>query len=459
MTRLITTATALLLVSLAIFWPGFAEYDSVAQYAQALSGSYDDWHPPVMARLWAGLLVFGAGAGPMLVVQMATYWSGLGLIAAAIMRAGRARAGWAIVAVGLFPLFLGWQAVVLKDAQGIGAMLAAVGIVGWWRIDGRRVPGAVWAVAAMLLGYAVLIRANGVFAAAPLVAMLVLARSWRTRGGIVIGLVAVTLALSPGINQRVLGAEPSGVQRTQPLYDLAGIAVRIAPTDAAGFTQAETLALIAHHCVTAFFWDSLGEAPACAAASERMQKLPPPRLYAMLVPAIVAHPLAYAGHRLAHLNSTLRWWVPAEWPNAGPPGGSEPNELGLGQPGWLAVKWQRLAGLITATPLGWPVAWIIAAITALVATWRAASPVAGVARAMLVSALMLEASFGAFSIASDLRYHLWAMIVTALACVLLGGERWSRRAVIAGSVALALVVAIGLVARATLPVMTIAMMV
>ncbi|WP_332908717.1 hypothetical protein [Sphingomonas mollis] len=459
MTRLITTAAALLLVSLAVFWPGFAEYDSVAQYAQALSGSYDDWHPPVMARLWAGLLVFGAGAGPMLVVQMATYWTGLGLIAAALMRAGRVRTGWAVVAVGLFPLFLGWQAVVLKDAQGAGAMLAAVGVVGWWRIDGRRVPSAVWVVAAVLLGYAVLIRANGVFAVAPLVAMLLPARSWRMGGGIAIGLVAVTLALSPAINQRVLGAEPSGVQRTQPLYDLAGIAVRIAPAEGAGFTRAEARALIEHHCVTAFFWDSLGEGPACAAASGRMQKLPPPRLYAMLVPAIVAHPLAYAGHRLAHLNSTLRWWVPAEWPNAGPPGGSEPNDLGLGQPGWLAVKWQWLAGLVAATPLGWPVAWIVVAITALVATWRAASPIAGVARAMLVSALLLEASFATFSIASDLRYHLWAMIATALAGVMLGGERWSRRAVVAGSVTLALVVAIGLVARATLPVVTIATMV
>ena len=63
-------------------------YDTVAQYRQVLSGVYDDWHPPAMARVWALLTAFGPGATPMLVLQLATYWLGVGLIGGALARIG-----------------------------------------------------------------------------------------------------------------------------------------------------------------------------------------------------------------------------------------------------------------------------------------------------------------------------------------------------------------------------------
>jgi predicted small integral membrane protein len=73
-------------------------------------------------------------------------------------------------------------------------------------------------------------------------------------------------------------------------------------------------------------------------------------------------------------------------------------------------------------------------------------------RALLVSALALEASFAAFSIASDLRYHLWPMIATALAMATLPpGSLVDRRAVRVGVAVLMLVLIVGLAARLTLP--------
>ena len=75
-------AAVLFAVSLALFWPGYVAYDSLAQYAQATSGHYEDWHPPIMARLWS---LFGdRGPAPMLAVQLGAYWLGLGLFAAAL---------------------------------------------------------------------------------------------------------------------------------------------------------------------------------------------------------------------------------------------------------------------------------------------------------------------------------------------------------------------------------------
>ncbi|MEG8025209.1 hypothetical protein QP162_13740 [Sphingomonas aurantiaca] len=165
-------AAALCLASLALFWPGTAMYDTVAQYRQVLAGVYDDWHPPAMARVWALLAPFGPGATPMLVLQLATYWLGLGLLAGALARIGRQRSAAAILVIGLLPPFLGWQGVVLKDAQLAGALLAAVGIIGWWRLAGRRLPRAMWIPVTLLLGYAVLVRANAVFIVVPLVVTL-----------------------------------------------------------------------------------------------------------------------------------------------------------------------------------------------------------------------------------------------------------------------------------------------
>ncbi|MGN6123827.1 MAG: hypothetical protein ACTHOJ_12825, partial [Sphingomonas oligoaromativorans] len=88
-------AAALGLASLALLWPGIAAYDTVKQYEQALAGVYDDWHPPVMAWLWSRLLALHLdGTGPMLALQLALFWAGLGLLGAALARSGARRAAW-----------------------------------------------------------------------------------------------------------------------------------------------------------------------------------------------------------------------------------------------------------------------------------------------------------------------------------------------------------------------------
>ena len=108
--------------------------------------------------------------------------------------------------------------------------------------------------------------------------------------------------------------------------------------------------------------------------------------------------------------------------------------------------------MIVETPLGWPIVWIVVAITALVASLsRPRNPVRDFATALLVSALALEASFAVLSIASDLRYHLWPMIATAVATVLLADRLPPRKIVVAGASALFLVVVGGVAARVLLP--------
>ena len=447
------TAVALCIASLALFWPGTAMYDTVTQYQQVLSGVYDDWHPPAMARVWALLAPLGPGATPMLVLQLVTYWLGLGLIATALARIGRTRGAAAILAIGLLPPFLGWQGVVLKDAQLAGALLAAVGIIGWWRLARRPLPRAMYIPVALLLAYAVLVRANAVFIVVPLIVTLA-PRPAHPLTKLVAGLVAVVavLGVAPIVNHQLLRAQPSGVEATQALYDIAGIAARTPDANTIGLTRQETAIVIQRRCAKPFFWDPLGDDAHCGTTMARLRALPTTTLYLTLASAALHHPIAYAGHRFAHLNSTDRWLVPFHWPSAAPPVASEPNTIGLANPSAGARAWEVLTAMIVETPLGWPIAWIVVAITALAASLsRPRDPVRELATALLVSALALEVSFAALSIASDLRYHLWPMIATAVSVVLLTDRAPPRRVLMIGAMALTIVICSGLVARMTLP--------
>lgn len=447
-------ATLLLLLgSVALFWPGLITYDGIAQFQQALSGQYEDWHPPIMAWLWHGLhTLFGGGAEPLLLLQLALYWAGFGLIAATLARTGRRRSAVFVVLVAVLPVFVGWQGVVLKDTQMLGAMLAAAGTIAWWRLRGAALPFAALAAAVMLLTYATLVRSNAVFATVPFVVLLFAPRRWWVCALLtLVGAIAV-LALAQVANHRVLGAASSGVERTEAFYDLSAIAAQD-PAHPVGLTPHEARTVVALRCVKPFFWDPLGTPDRCGPTLERLHGLTAGPLYRLLGEAIVRHPLAYATHRLRHLNSTERWIVPAGWPSAAPPMATEANPLGLRSPGPAAARWQASARIMAETPLGWPIVWLALAIGAsIVALRREAAPLRDFALALLGSAIALEASFAVLSIASDLRYHLWPMVATALATIVLAAEaRWSPRAIGATGLALAAVIIPGTIARLALP--------
>jgi hypothetical protein len=97
--------------------------------------------------------------------------------------------------------------------------------------------------------------------------------------------------------------------------------------------------------------------------------------------------------------------------------------------------------------------WTVVALLLAPVAWRQrAEPAGGIAFALVVSALTLEASFLVVSIASDLRYHLWPMAASALAAILLSGRiALTPRWVIASGAVLALVAGGGLAARASFP--------
>jgi hypothetical protein len=429
-------------------------YDTVSQYGQVLTDPVDDWHPPVMVRLWQLLHPLADGTAPMFLVQVATYALGFALIVSALVRTGRWRAGIAAAILGLSPLLLGWQMVILKDAQMLGALVAACGILAHFRLADRKISPFALAAVGLLIAYATLVRANSLFATVPLSVLLLPGpRSIRHRAGIAAVSILALLVAIPEINHRVFGAAPSGVAKSQPLFDLAAIAIA-APTSPSPFTRAEREQIAARHCVKNFFWDPLGDPTACGPSTARLDAQGEGELYGTLARSALAHPLAYASHRLGHWNSTERWLVAPNLPDEAPPFEAEPNDLGLGTPSSaFAATWQDAAALEASTPAGWPIFWTVIALSLLPAAWRRRFEGAGaLALALVISALTLEASFLVISIASDLRYHLWSMTASALALVLLSDDLpLARRERIAGITALFLVAVSGVVERAWLP--------
>jgi hypothetical protein len=445
-------ALALLTFSLLIFWPGVAEYDTVQQYRQVLLGSYSDWHPPVMARLWAMLTALGPGTGPMLFLQLAGYWLGLGILARSLNDHGKAIA---LLAVGAFPPFLGWLAVVLKDGQLVAAMVCATGLVGQYRLRNRPIPVPALIGAGLCIAYATLVRANAAFCTIPLIVFLI---PKPQHPGLKFGMIAVgtaaTLLVSPLINHEILGARDSGTKRAEAIYDLSAIAVKTYDPVNSGISEPGIRALATNHCSKPFFWDPLFIRKPCIDAVRGLNSHSPIQLYIMLAKAIVLHPLAYTEHRLAHLNSTERWLVPAKWPLAEPPSACEPNSLSLAGPtNHLASFWQSAASEILESPLGWPVVWIALGVWGIYIAFECPPSSSGnVALALLASALGQEASFAVLSIASDFRYHLWPMVATAIAWILLWPDRRTIGQSPLPAIVLGLIVAAGIIARIVLPV-------
>ncbi|MDQ2764906.1 MAG: hypothetical protein M3Y22_15940, partial [Pseudomonadota bacterium] len=72
------------------------------------------------------------------------------------------------------------------------------------------------------------------------------------------------------------------------------------------------------------------------------------------------------------------------------------------------------------TPLGWPIVWIALAFGILTIAGRLPSRYIIVPVAL--SALLYGLGYGVFSVAAELRYHLWTLLATAIALVITGSD-------------------------------------
>ena len=79
-------AFMLFLANFANRFPGVTNWDSKEQFAQAVTGHFADWQPPIMAWVWSKLRLIADGSGPLFFLQIFCYWLGFGLIALILHR-------------------------------------------------------------------------------------------------------------------------------------------------------------------------------------------------------------------------------------------------------------------------------------------------------------------------------------------------------------------------------------
>jgi hypothetical protein len=443
---------ALLLVLVvhgAIFWPGILTWDAIRQYGQALSGHYDDWHPPAMNWLWRQLRAFGAGPAPMLVLQLALYWCGTLLWLRAAGR-GRPRAALAIAVLAVSPVALVLMGTVLKDSLFAGALLLASGLIATARAGER------WRriIAAIVLVAAATLRFNAVPACLPLL-VLAAPAAWRRslpRLAMTSVLAAIPLALALPLANAALHSTRSGVELSLVIYDLGGIG-RFSGTNVFPATGVADPVAVNADCYTPVSWDRYawwGAEPCAIGFTNLHAPLKAGRgPYAWWGAAVLAHPLAYAEHRLAHFNSNTRFLVhDADLPRLSL--ASDPNPWGFTlAPNVARYAVAAAAQTLLQTPFGWPVCWLALGLGLLVL--RPAVRTLDPAAAMAWSAVLYGFSYLPLSVASEVRYHLWTITAVGIAAALtlpradvraLPRWRWA----LAG-VPLAVVVLGGVVAR------------
>ena len=452
---LLAWVAVLFAANLAVSYPGLLTNDSVNQYAEAVSGRYTDWHPPVMAWLWSVLRHVAPGPAPLFVLHLAGYWAGWALLADATRRSGRPGLAFAVALAGVFPTFLFLNASITKDVGMVAAWLPAVGLLYWFRAQHRRVPVVAGVAIALLLAYGTLVRANAIFALGPLVLYALAPAAWlrNVRLALAAVLVAViALPVTQQANRLLFHPVERQAVNSLFLFDLAGIAVRerdpalLAPR---ANIPVDDLA----KCYTPYWWDTLSPWGACGDRVNRPDDDHPTvadGLVKQWARTIAAHPVDYALHRLKHFNSELMFAVPLKHIRLTP-------EYRTDNPAFRPLETVTARDvrfdLVRKNPTVWPVTWFAWA-GVLLAFLRSSEPTPKVllARTLAVSALAYCGAYLVVGVATDIRYHYWAILAAVVATLVVLPELargWRERspALRAGSGVMAAVVLVALAAR------------
>lgn len=402
-------------LTLAWFYPGYATADTQAQFQQAVSGRYDDVHPPLLAWMWRGLFAFGDGTAPMFVALTAGFWAGL----VRVLRASCVppiAAAVATLATGLWPALLVLESTVWKDTALIVVLLhAAASAIALEHAAPGRGPRHVVAALALLIVAAAL-RHNAWPALLPLAWLLAArGRSFAARTAR-FATLALVLALAPGAIARALDAETRYVWTTLPVFDLGALSAatgeRLLPPEIAPSLTPElarafhrpwsNTQLVASGQVRISFFYPYGESLRRA-------------LVRAWLAAIVEHPESYVRHRYAVIER-LAFGIGADVPGELVRDTTQRIAAGAvphAPPPWVdsAIAAVQRSAVFGAAPY-----LAVATIAWLWCAWRA-RPRCAAAAALLASAWLYFLPLAAVAVASEFRYVGWTVAAALVATV------------------------------------------
>ncbi|MCY1045822.1 hypothetical protein OV208_31205 [Corallococcus sp. bb12-1] len=396
----------------AAFQPGLMSVDTIDQYAQGLSGTFDDVHPPLGSWL-LGLSGRLVGSPWLVLVGQLLLMAGS---MALLVRTPDARKGrWGVLVLWAFlamPTVWALAVTLWKDVMTAAVLLGAVAALKYRR--------PFWALALMMAGAA--LRHNALIATLPLAIPVVAQLSrptwrWPLRALVLTGLM-VGLALSPSLVNRALGAHKAWAAGQLFLFDLAGIYAAHPELFPGSTLEQDTSAVELARSYSPFHVGFvLAGAP--DARPIRLGSLPERRdaLVSEWARVVRQQPAAYAHHRW----ETFRRLIGAtDSPVFFPfQARIEPNPWALHLPdqGWLNQALRATADRVGNSVLfrGW--AWLGALTLLAVLSLRDVRR-RSLALFTALSGLGYGLSYLVISIGCDFRFLYWSVIATFAALAL-----------------------------------------
>lgn len=416
------------LLFLVYSYPGYMSTDSVEQLLQARGvNPIHDGFPPLMARLWRITDDVVAGPLPMLAIQSLAFLIGLDRILRTQVRPRTA----ALVATALllFPAIMTPMAVIWKDSQMAGFLLAGVA--------GLLSPRRRWRIAGCgLLFLATAQRYNAPAATLPLVLLLFSwradLRGWR-RYAIAAGIwVAITIAAF-GLNRLLTERNFYGWHGAVAIHDIAGM-IRYTP----GLSDDELRAYLAGipgtptasigekfrkaYRATRWWYLSHGDDRVYDPPSTEEHRQAIARAWRELV---LDHPGGYLKHRfmvfIRMLGISSQRSAAPVWDRFTENDAQGDRIAYRAHHGPVQAAWLAALVMVQDSLLFRPYAYFFIALLLLPLCRRQR-----IAFALLASGLLYE--LGSFIVvsSSDYRYSHWMIACSLIGAVLLFAARWRR---------------------------------
>jgi hypothetical protein len=442
------TASALsgFVFSALVYYPGLFTPDSMVQFNQAQSGAFTDWHPPAMAALWRTLDFIHVGPEPLFFVHLSLFWIGAWAVGAGLVRRGW-RWGALFPLIGLTPFVFNYIGMLWKDVALASAWIFAAG---WafrrfaYEAKLRTLDHAlIWPV----FLYGALVRANSIFACAPLALYLlsgdVFSRKLWPQASALMLVPLLALVATAAVNHGLLRAHGDHPEDSLMLFDLMGVSHRIGVNIVPGpWTPAEAAKI--PECYGADKWDhaSVGNCSWVIEAMGKRRIWGAERMRDAWLGTMAHDPGDYVAHRLTFTNQIFRWLGPIPIDDAFLES-EMPDARWAHRPGPIFRFYEEICNALSKTPLFRPYFWLLASLGAAIAAGFAApAPQRRFAGALSASAIIYWLTYIPFGVASDFRYSYWSIVATLAALFALPACKVRRSRALFASVSAVMLAAI-----------------
>jgi hypothetical protein len=411
-------------------YPGLMTPDSITQLEQAQSLQFDDWHPPIMAGVWALALNFAKGPVSLFVPFITIYWGSLFLVAAALLRWSLWPSALAAV-MGFSPVLINFAGTLWKDVLVFVCLMTVTGLL-LVTHDGdseRRRPRYVYALCALFGLIGALARYNSMLAAIPLLMLLIYPKNLPERAfGALTRRLATALALTIGVvvatqaslNALVFHPEKTGVINALFLFDMVGVSAVSGKNVVPGHWTRKESQRIIEKCYAPEKWDGV-TAGKCGFINDRIKQSGKWKagLFNDWRAVVVSHPLAYLRHRANHI-------LAFSW---------RPNLFFVGYAEQTAVDWgfaqnsayKAMANLMAVpgpvlSVVYKPGLWMLFSIGMLAWTAIAAArrrPLAYPAFCLALSGFLYWTPLFLIGVANDFRYVYWTIGATLVSVLVM----------------------------------------